>query len=86
MSENIFVRQLKITTVGGAGVAIGSGVLEDLQGFLLDIYLDWHASAPATSVPTVKYTKPSLGNILVAPAGNMDQLYALRKATSMRPE
>ena len=79
MADHILMREVKITTTGGAGVANGEGIISDVRGFLLAIYLNWHASAPATSVPTIKYRNPGMGNILVAPAGNIDTLYEPRK-------
>mgnify|MGYP001605581358 CR=1 FL=1 len=45
---------LKISTTGSAGVASGSGILSLPLCELLAIYLDYHASAPATTDVTVK--------------------------------
>ena len=46
--------ELKISTTGGAGVATGSGILSLPICELLAIYLNYHASAPATTDVTVK--------------------------------
>ena len=46
--------ELKISTTGGAGVATGSGILSLPLCELLAIYLNYHASAPATTDVTAK--------------------------------
>lgn len=38
---------LKITTVGSAGSATGSGTISGLRGVLARLIVNWHASAPA---------------------------------------
>ena len=48
--------ELKIATTGGAGVATGSGILSLPICELLAIYLNYHASAPATTDVTVTST------------------------------
>lgn len=46
-----------VTTTGGAGVATGSGsTTETIEGYLLDVSLDYHASAPATTDVTVTHS------------------------------
>ena len=45
---------LKISTTGSAGAATGSGILSLPLCELVAIYLDYHASAPATTDVTVK--------------------------------
>lgn len=55
---SIELHTLKITTSGSAGSASGSGVLSLPLCELVAIYLDYHASAPATTDVTVK----SVGN------------------------
>jgi hypothetical protein len=48
MSSKIAIETVSITTVGGAGVAVGSGSTIPIHGYLLDVYLDYHTSCPAT--------------------------------------
>src|SRR4030067_904754 len=80
MTEKIFEREVSITTTGVAGSATGSGTIEECHGFMLDVFLNWHASAPATSV--VKVTDEDGVELLDAPAGNTDIRYAPRKESS----
>lgn len=67
-----------VTTTGGAGVATGSGVTtESVEGFLLDISLDYHASAPATT--DVVVTQSGIPTALLTVANNAtDGRYAVR--------
>ncbi len=44
---------LKVTTVGSAASAVGSGSLALPLGKLVAIYLNYHASAPATTDVTI---------------------------------
>ncbi len=78
-ADIIQTKTVTITTTGGAGAATGSAVFENCYGFLLDMYNNWHASAPATSVATLTYTDPSLGTIIACPATATDTIYAPRK-------
>jgi hypothetical protein len=66
-----------VTTTGGAGVASGSGtIVFEKHGWIEYIYLDFHASAPATTDTTIAYAAtPPGGNILVATNINTDTLY-----------
>jgi len=51
---------LTVTTTGVAGSATGSAVTsERIEGYLLDVYLNYHASAPATTDVTCKQTDRS---------------------------
>jgi hypothetical protein len=52
-----------INTAGGAGVAVGSGTTIPINGFLLDVYLDYNAAAPATTDVTI--SDPVFGNLIV---------------------
>lgn len=45
--------KVTITTTGSAGSATGEAYSPAMDGFLLDIYLDYNASAPATTDLTV---------------------------------
>ena len=62
MSE-IAIETVKITTVGGAGAAVGSGATIPINGFLLDVFLNYDAAAPATTDVTI--SDPAFGNIVV---------------------
>ena len=77
-----------VTTAGEAASAVGSATSEALYGMLLDIRLDFHASAPATTDTTVAYAAfydkegdsiPTFGNILVVANVNTDGTYAPRQ-------
>ena len=76
MSE-IASQQVSITTVGSAGSATGSGTTVPIKGFLLDVYLDYHASAPATTDVTI--SDPVFGNLLVKSDNNADCKLAPRE-------
>ena len=78
MSE-IAVEKVSITTTGAAGSAAGSGTTIPINGFLLDVYLDYHASCPATADVTI--ADAVFGNALVVSNNNTDGWYAPRKAT-----
>ena len=64
-----------VTTVGADGSGAGAASTKAMMGFLLDIKLDYHASAPATTDLTVAdaqgntvYAKSdSVTDVLVAP-------------------
>jgi hypothetical protein len=70
------VYAVAITTTGSAGVATGSGVIKiPIVGFIEWIYLDFHASAPATTDVTISYPAiPPGGNVLAAANLNTDSL------------
>jgi hypothetical protein len=72
-------KRAKITTVGANGVATGTAQITELDGELVDIYVNYHASAPATTVLTITQSDPVEGNILVTPASKTDKLFAPRK-------
>ncbi len=78
MSE-IAYEQVTIDTAGGAGAAAGSGTTIPIQGFLLDVYLNYNAAAPATTDVTI--SDPVFGNILVKSNNNTDIWLAPRKDT-----
>jgi len=78
MSE-IAIEQVSITTVGGAGVAAGSGATIPIQGFLLDVFIDYDAACPATADVTI--TDPIFGDVLVKSNNATDVWLAPRKQT-----
>ena len=78
MSE-IAIETVKITTAGGAGAAVGSTTTIPIMGFLLDVYIDYDAAAPATTDVTI--TDPVFGAILVKSDNNTDVKLAPREST-----
>jgi hypothetical protein len=78
--SQICYETIKITTTGSAGSAAGSAESVPIQGFLLDVYLDYHASSPGTTDLTV--TDPTFGTIFTLSNCNTDGWYAPRKQTS----
>lgn len=69
-----------VTTTGADGSGVGNTSTDvGLHGFLLDIYLDYHASAPATTDVTVAYDNPDNGNITVYSNSATDVLLMPRK-------
>jgi len=77
MSEICTVK-IKVTTTGTAASAVGSAQTEALHGFLLDVFLDYHASAPGTTDVTIAYTERG-GNLLAVANNATDGLYAPRQ-------
>jgi len=78
MSRGYQTVAIPVTTTGTAGSATGSGVSETITGEIVDIYLDFHASAPATTDTTVSYTDRG-GNILVVTDSATDAMFAPRR-------
>jgi hypothetical protein len=78
MSE-IAIQKVSITTAGGAGAATGSGTSLPIMGFLLDVYLDYNAAAPATTDVTI--SDAIFGNVMVKSDNATDGWYAPRKQT-----
>ena len=72
--------QLAITTTGSAGSATGSATSPIITGYIYDIYVDYHASAPNTTDVTIAYGTPAGGNILAKANSKTDTLYVPRKA------
>lgn len=68
---------VSVTTTGEDGSGTGSGTGNTLVGFLLDIYLDYHASAPETTDVTVAYADRG-GNLLAVANSSTDALYTPR--------
>jgi len=80
MANEIVKEIIKVTTTGGAGSATGSSSSKVLKGLLWDVYVDYHASAPATTDLTISFADRG-GNILVLTDINTDGLYAPRMNT-----
>ncbi len=70
--------QVSVTTTGGAGVSAGNTNSGSLNGYLLGAYVNYHASAPATTDVTISYGTPAWGNILVLSNINTDTLKLVR--------
>ena len=68
---------IEIKTVGVDAAAIGSGKTPAMMGFLLDIELDFHASAPATTDVTI--TDENGNAILTVTDSNTDAVIAPRQ-------
>lgn len=75
----IITTVIKVTTTGSAGSASGSATSQALiPGFLLDIFLDFHASAPNTTDVTISYATRG-GTALATANANTDALLAPRQ-------
>lgn len=68
---------IPVTTTGTAGAATGSTTSELIRGAILDIFLDFHASAPATSDTTIAFATRG-GNVLAVANSATDALFAPR--------
>ena len=77
--NEIAIVTVNVTTTGSAGSAAGSGTTIPINGFLLDVFLNYHASAPATTDVTI--SDPTFGNILVKSNNATDVWLAPRKDT-----
>jgi hypothetical protein len=69
--------KVTVTTTGAGGAAAGNSDSVAMHGLLLDIYLDYHASAPGSTDVTI--THKSSGAAILAVANNAtDGLYVPR--------
>lgn len=66
-----------VTTTGSAGAASGNADSGVIHGWIEDIYLDFHASTPATADTTISF-KDRGGNILLVTNSATDVLVAPR--------
>lgn len=66
---------IRVTTTGSAGAATGSASATVI-GAIIDIFLDFHASAPATTDTTIAMAN---GNVLVVTNSATDALIAPRQ-------
>lgn len=71
----IVTEKVVVTTTGSAGSATGSTDSETLHGLLLDVYLDYHASAPGATTDVTIAFKTRGGNVLVVSNSATDGLY-----------
>jgi hypothetical protein len=76
---SICTETITVTTTGNAGSATGTGYSAAIDGFLLDIYFNFHASAASTTDTTV--TQEGVpGNLLVITDSKTDTLIAPRQS------
>lgn len=73
----IETKSVAITTTGSAGSATGSGTILNAEGLLLDVFIDYNGSAPATTDVTLWYSQ--MGDILIVSNNNTDALLAARQ-------
>lgn len=78
---SITTTRLAVTTTGTAASATGSTTSETIFGELLDVFLDFHASTPATTDTTIAYASggQGVGNILVVTDSATDARIAPRQ-------
>lgn len=62
--DRIATITLAVTTTGADGSATGTATSAAVEGFLLDAFIDWDATAPATSDLLILYGTPANGQIL----------------------
>lgn len=74
--SKITVHRVNITTTGEAGSATGQADTPAVNGFYLGAYLNFHASAPATTDTTIAGINPTIGNIQVLTDTNSDAYYS----------
>lgn len=76
--SQIAIEKVSVTTAGSAGAATGTADSIPIMGFLLDVYLDYHASAPATTDVTI--SDVNFGSFVVQSNNKTDIWLAPRKA------
>lgn len=74
MNGSISTYIVPVTTTGSAGSATGSADTPLLTGELLDVYLDFHASAPATTDTTIAFSTRG-GNVLAVANSATDGMF-----------
>lgn len=71
--------RIPVTTTGTAGAATGSATSDStIMGFLVDVFLDYHASTPATADVTISFATRG-GTIATATSTATDILIAPRQ-------
>lgn len=74
----IITKSVAVTTTGSDGSATGSGTLDGTRGMLLDVWLDYGATAPATTDVTIAYTTRG-GSIAVISNNATDMMVVPRQ-------
>lgn len=74
----IVTERVAVTTTGSAGSASGNASSAVCHGLLLDVYLEFHASAPNTTDVTITHENPTRGNLLAVSNVNTSALFAPR--------
>lgn len=69
---------VKVTTTGVAGSASGNTDSDMIAGYLEDVYIDFHGSAPATTDVTISF-KGRGGNVLATTNTVTDAFFAPRR-------
>lgn len=76
---SILCEKVAVTTTGSAGSATGTGYSGSINGLLLGVYLDYNASAPATTDVTISTNVTAHGGtILTVSNNNSDGFYPVR--------
>ena len=75
----IVTERVAVTTVGEDASATGSTTSNAMQGYLLDIYLDFHADAPAETTDVTVAFATRGGNVLAVTNSATDALIAPRQ-------
>lgn len=65
-----------VATTGGAGVSAGSAYSKSMNGWLENIFIDWNATAPATSDITIALDRG--GNVIAISDSATDAFVAPR--------
>lgn len=81
MTQTINVLRIPVTTTGSAGSASGNATSTPIvSGYIERIYLDFHASAPATTDTTISVVGHENRTILTLTNVNTDGDYPVRIA------
>ena len=75
---SIKVESVRVTTTGEDAAATGNADSKPIRGEVLGIFLDYHASTPATADVTIKAVDPADYNLLVVNNNTTDGYYAPR--------
>lgn len=71
--------KLSVDTLGANGAATGAATTEiPIDGAIWEIYVDYHASAPNTTVLTITESDGPARTLFTAPAGNTDRTFRPR--------
>lgn len=80
--KNMDYQRIAVTTTGGAGVSAGTATGDIIfRGKLHAVYLDYHASAPATTDVTISIASPVGATLLTVTDNVTDGWYLPRNGT-----